>query len=73
LFSSLESVPSNLVQSSPNGHGHRDLYARAGQKSELDYFPRAAELRAFAGFTPCYHIGRESSCYTFRQEYKLEG
>jgi hypothetical protein len=23
------------------------------------FFPRTAELRAVAGFTPCYYIGRE--------------
>jgi hypothetical protein len=39
------------------------------------FVPRPAELRAVAGFTPCYHdhIGRKTcgSCYTFRRlEYK---
>jgi hypothetical protein len=31
---------------------------------------RAHDVRAVAGFTPCYQIEMKSSCYTFRLEYK---
>jgi hypothetical protein len=35
-------------------------------KSPCSSRDRLPELRAVAGFTPCYHVGRESSYYTFR-------
>ena len=40
----------------------RRAASRARKNEQIPlFFPRPAELRAVAGFTPCYHIGRESS------------
>jgi hypothetical protein len=68
----LEKLHLDCASSAPPHHGPEEQRAEREKNEQIPlFFPRPAELRAVAGFTPCHHIGRKSSCYTFRVEYKL--